>query len=178
MLMGIQSYYNVSFHSGNIWILGGQGKNGDILSSTEILENTDFGVWTTKKGPKMPLGLFSHCTTLLPGGKVSESKKIFNSRPMGVFKSMAYFKLLCVSRFYLLGASMVMTTLRKVGNMISIPRSGPPNHGARLLSDTLVCSLSFLPIITFVPPIITLHNYVLFLFTDEFVGRSGTNIDT
>ena len=77
ILMGIQSYYNVSFHSGNIWILGGQGKNGDILSSTEILENTDFGVWTTKKGPKMPLGLFSHCTTLLPGGKVSESKKLF-----------------------------------------------------------------------------------------------------
>ena len=90
ILMGIQSYYNVSFHSGNIWILGGQGKNGDILSSTEILENTDFGVWTTKKGPKMPLGLFSHCTTLLPGGKVSESKKLFNSRPMGVLKSMAY----------------------------------------------------------------------------------------
>ena len=81
---------------------------------------------------------------------------------MGVLKSMAYFKLLCVSRFYLLGASMVMTTLRKLGNMISIRRSGPPNHGARLLSDTLVCSLSFRPIITFVPPIITLHNYVLF----------------
>ena len=87
--MSIQSYCNVSFHSGNIWILGGQGKNGDILSSTEILENTDFGVWTTKKGPRMPLGLFSHCTTLLPGGKVSESTKLFNSRLMGVLKSMA-----------------------------------------------------------------------------------------
>ena len=61
---------HVVLPSGSIWVLGGQGKDGSILDHTEILENTDFGVWSTKKGPKLPMPLFGHCTTLLPGGKV------------------------------------------------------------------------------------------------------------
>jgi hypothetical protein len=61
---------HVVLPSGSIWVLGGQGKDGTILQSTEILDNLDFGVWITRKGPKMPRALFGHCTTLLPGGKV------------------------------------------------------------------------------------------------------------
>ena len=65
---------SVVLSNGKVWVLGGLGRT-EVLKSTEILENTGFGVWKVEKGPDLPMPLFSHCTTMLPGGKVSQLLK-------------------------------------------------------------------------------------------------------